>query len=86
VRRFLNRTVDECECIDTMWLSTRGATLPSRRAADYDYGPLTVPEGEVFLLGDNRGASTDSHVFGPVRQSSLIGRAFWRVVGDVGPL
>ena len=69
-----------------MWLRTRGAALASCRAADYDYGPLTVPAGEVFLLGDNRGASTDSHVFGPVRQSSLIGRAFWRVVGDVGPL
>jgi len=35
-----------------------------------------VPKGEVFVMGDNRCDSSDSRVFGPIRQSSIVGRAF----------
>jgi signal peptidase I len=37
---------------------------------------LTVPEGEVLVLGDNRQNSSDGRVFGPVPTDSVIGRAF----------
>mgnify|MGYP006274572661 CR=1 FL=1 len=39
-------------------------------------GPVDVPEGELFVMGDNRPQSSDSRAFGTVPLSSVIGRAF----------
>ena len=38
----------------------------------------TVPEGELFLMGDHRANSADSRTFGPVPVSQIIGRAWLR--------
>jgi signal peptidase I len=37
---------------------------------------LTVPAGQVYVLGDNRCDSLDSRTFGPIKTSTIVGRAF----------
>lgn len=47
-------------------------------APHYAMAPITVPEGELFVLGDNRNNSYDSHSWGFLEMEAVHSRAFFR--------
>lgn len=47
--------------------------------ATYRMAPYRVPEGDVFLLGDNRNNSEDSHSFFGVPKADIIGTVWFKL-------
>jgi signal peptidase I len=53
--------------LDEGYLATNGS---------YSQPPLLIPEGEYFVLGDNRSNSSDSHNWGTMPRDRIIGKAW----------
>jgi signal peptidase I len=66
---------------DRRWSVLWGPSVEPPPEAD-----LIVPPGQVFVLGDNRGASTDSRKFGTVPMQDVVGKArqIWFSSGPEG--
>ena len=58
------------EPLDESYLAPATRTRWDNREA------LVIPEGEYFVMGDNRTRSLDSRRFGPITRDEIIGRAF----------
>ena len=56
--------------LDEPYVYLSGATAQS------EFDPVTVPKGELFLMGDHRDGSSDSRFNGTVPERKVVGRAF----------
>jgi len=62
-------------------------TYTSPGAVQHDFGPVSVPKGELFMMGDHRDDSNDSRYYGTVPVDRVKGRAlvvWWSRGGPAG--
>jgi signal peptidase I len=83
IKRVIGIPGDVVACCDNGRVTVNGQPLdepyvylsdPSTPQMRFD--PVTVPKGQLFLMGDHRDGSADSRFNGTVPQSKVVGRAF----------
>ncbi len=93
IKRIIGLAGDQVQIADGQ-VSVNGEVLnePYIAAPPRYTGNWDIPDGYVFVLGDNRNNSSDSHNWGPLQIENVIGKAvfiYWPLtefggVGNVG--
>ncbi len=61
-------------------LAIRTETYPGPSSAAYSlHHAYRVPSGDVYVMGDNRPESCDSRYWGPIRESTIVGKVDVRI-------
>ena len=91
VKRVIGLPGDEVSYSEDGVLSVNGQALdeskyetklrPEQRPRAF--GPLTVPAGQLFAMGDNRDNSSDSRVWGFLPVENILGKAAFKWWGDI---
>lgn len=80
IKRVIGLPGDELLTVDgQLYVNGRELIEPYLREGTASNGleePVVVPDGQIFVLGDNRENSSDSRQFGPVPDDTVVGRAF----------
>jgi signal peptidase I len=64
------------------WLpaSEQGRTYPGPSPEAYSlHHPYRIPHGDVYVMGDNRTLSCDSRYWGPISESTIVGKVDLRI-------
>ncbi len=80
IKRVVGRPGDQLEVRDGQ-LRRNGEPADEpwlNETIDYVMAPVTVPDNELWVMGDNRNASLDSHLWGPLPEADVIGTAILR--------
>ncbi|CAJ64420.1 putative Signal peptidase I [Frankia alni ACN14a] len=83
IKRVIGVGGDTVACCDAEGrVTVNGHPLDEPYVYQNDYqrfGPVKVPAGYLWVMGDHRGASSDARQNGPIPKDKVVGRAFVRV-------
>ncbi len=84
VKRIIGVPGDSIEIVDgKLYINRKKVNDPySSITADFSLiqlGYSEVPEGYYFVMGDNRGASSDSRMIGLIKKDDILGTASFRI-------
>lgn len=73
--------------VGTEWIDGHVRSLTFTFGSErQSFGPVRIPEGHVFLLGDNRDTSFDSRSFGPLSRGHVLGMVMTNLSRGTGTI